>query len=1205
MANKDKPLKDDLSQIIAGYMNRLDGGETIDKQQFLDEHPHLRDDLEQYFEDVDLIENFAGPTAADQMPVIKEEDRETYTFKEGVDTGSMVKKTQPEKKDILQGTFGRYKIEKVLGEGAMGAVYLATDTELHRKVALKVPKIKDDGMQEELLERFYREARSAATLRHRGICPVYDVGMIDGQHYIAMAYISGAPLSDYVKLGKKISLRNIAMIIRKTSMALEAAHKQGIVHRDLKPANIMVDEDKEPVVMDFGLARQEQNEDASRLTTAGTIMGSPAYMSPEQVSGDIDTIGPQSDIYNLGVILYELLTGRVPFKGTIMAIIGQIISEEPKKPSTFRDDVDADLEAICQKMMAKKTDVRYQSAQEVTKALTIYLKQQKKKKKPSTGKKNVEPDETINQPTASFPVLNEESLQTLPPKRKPGKKQKPSKQPRTLLQKIKNIPPRTKLIAVAVLFMGVLLAGIVLTFWSSEGTVVVKLDKGVRDDVKIKMSGNGKVVIADKNNNWKIDVDAGEYQVEIDGGNDQFSLDKDKVTIVRNKIEIVQVIITKQVAAVSPKTNTNKNSTTKNKATITPTDGPVNLIPLVDIKKDVVNGNWKMNPNGSFDLIGGAKSGLVQLPISIKGSYKLTYELTIQAGMYDVSFIVPVGSKQAHVVRGSHANNRAGLGTIDGKRHDGNPTTRRGMGFKKNQKQKLTITVRPSQTKARITADLDGKEFVNWFGNISQLGLIAEHGLPDETVPGLAILQRDIIFHKITLEMIDGEAKLLRPGDAGKLQPATKPTKPDYDNIATGKWIDLFKKYPPRNIGGTKNHKDGLLILVNHQQDFTQVNGKNMILRGKVQVRPNGISALKLRINGVGKYYSAVINTQDKSKVRFSLGSVSPQEEKHWKQISKAVVPSEKLILDNESFVEVAFSVIGNRLTMYINGKKLVTATDDHFKGGAVGLESSSGGGQFKDMQLMHLDDMSTSADIDRKVAKWVLSLGGKVTTTDDKISSLLKLPKQPFKITEIYLTAHKNFKAKDLEQLAQLTNLKSLHIENAGIKENEFVHLKGLQQLETLTLERSRGRNKRITAVGLEHVTALKNLKELHLMFVAVTDADIVPLTKMTNLQILRLSEAKITNKGLIPLQKMTSLTQLGLYGASNISDEGLKTIGKMKKLYALYLQKTNVTDAGLKHLKDLKELRNLWVTKTAVTPEGITNCKNKYLPNCQILQR
>lgn len=458
MTNNKDSVNDDISEVIAEYKKRLESGEAINKKQFLEEHPQLRDELEKYLEDDDFINSPNGFMTEELSPRSpKEEHHETQIYHESVNTSSLTgknQKHQQKRDDILQGTFGRYEIEKVLGEGAMGAVYLATDTELHRQVALKVPKIQNGDNEDELLERFYREARSAATLRHRGICPVYDVGKIDETHYIAMAYISGAPLTEYVKLGKKLSLRNIAMIIRKISIALEAAHKQKIVHRDLKPANIMVDDDKEPVVMDFGLARQEHNEDVSRLTTVGTILGSPAYMSPEQVSGDIDSIGPQSDLYNLGVILYELLTGRVPFKGTVMAIIGQIISEEPEKPSTYREYIDADLEAICQKMMAKKTDDRYQSMKEVTKALTNYLKQQKKKSQ--STETQVVSKEYNDFVSESFPVLNETPLKTLPLKPTPSKKQLPGNQAPTLFHKVKNCSPLTKMIAIGLLFQQVL-----------------------------------------------------------------------------------------------------------------------------------------------------------------------------------------------------------------------------------------------------------------------------------------------------------------------------------------------------------------------------------------------------------------------------------------------------------------------------------------------------------------------------------------------------------------------------------------------------------------------------------------------------------------------------------------------------------------------------------------------------------------------------
>ena len=155
--------------------------------------------------------------------------------------------------DEIPEKLGRYTIKETLGRGGMGSVYLAHDSQLARDVALKVPKF-DSGTNPNLVNRFYREARSAANLSHPNLCPVFDVGEIDGTHYIAMAYIKGRPLSSYVSADKPPAPRGIAAIVRKVALAMDEAHQSGIIHRDLKPANIMIDQRKEPIVMDFGLA---------------------------------------------------------------------------------------------------------------------------------------------------------------------------------------------------------------------------------------------------------------------------------------------------------------------------------------------------------------------------------------------------------------------------------------------------------------------------------------------------------------------------------------------------------------------------------------------------------------------------------------------------------------------------------------------------------------------------------------------------------------------------------------------------------------------------------------------------------------------------------------------------------------------------------------------------------------------------------------
>ena len=273
----------------------------------------------------------------------------------------------------LAGQFGRYRIIRALGKGAMGTVYLAEDTHIERQVALKTPHFTEDPTGEQM-ERFFREARSAGNLRHPNICPIYDFGQIDGKHFITMAYIEGRPLSAFIQPDKPQSERQILIVIRKLALALQEAHDKGIVHRDLKPANIMVDTSGEPIIMDFGLARQASRGDDIRLTQTGNILGTPAFMSPEQVEGDPEKIGPPTDQYSLGVILYELLTGQLPFHGSVMAVMGQILTKEPPRPSQLRPEMDQRVETVCLKMMAKTPSERFASLKAVADELATILK---------------------------------------------------------------------------------------------------------------------------------------------------------------------------------------------------------------------------------------------------------------------------------------------------------------------------------------------------------------------------------------------------------------------------------------------------------------------------------------------------------------------------------------------------------------------------------------------------------------------------------------------------------------------------------------------------------------------------------------------------------------------------------------------------------------------------------------------------------------
>jgi serine/threonine protein kinase len=264
---------------------------------------------------------------------------------------------------------GRYLLLKELGRGAMGTVYLALDTLAQRQVALKMPHFQP-GASPELRERFYREVRAAAMFDHPNICPLYDVGEEDGRPYLTMAYIEGQTLADVLRACNPMPQRRAVEIVAKLARGVEEMHRHGVVHRHLTPSNVMVKRRGEPVIMDFGLAKRDQ--DAS-ITNQGPVLRTPAYMPREQVNGETAKIGPASDQYALGVILYELFTGQVPFRGTVEQVMAKILTEAPKPPSWVQPDLDPALEEVCLKAMAAEIPDRFPSVGDFAEALERFL----------------------------------------------------------------------------------------------------------------------------------------------------------------------------------------------------------------------------------------------------------------------------------------------------------------------------------------------------------------------------------------------------------------------------------------------------------------------------------------------------------------------------------------------------------------------------------------------------------------------------------------------------------------------------------------------------------------------------------------------------------------------------------------------------------------------------------------------------------------
>ncbi len=1014
-----------------------------------------------------------------------------------------------EANDLSRQTIGRFQIHGKLGHGAFGQVYRAFDPQLGREVAIKVP-LETAVTTPEDRQKFLKEARAAAKINHPNVCQIHEVGEYDGQPYIVMALVKGQSLADHLKSRQEpISEIQAAMIVRKAALALAAAHDKGIVHRDLKPANIMFDrERKDVIVMDFGLARGPRAGDA-RETQSGVVMGTPAYMSPEQASGGSKDVGPAGDVYGLGVVLYELLTGTRPFKGTATEVIGQILHVDPEKPSLHRPSVDPRLELICLKAMAKRPEERFASMKEFAAAIDAVLRTPK----PASGSaETMQPVTTRRDGVEATSSENMADLFAVMSMERKATRAETAAVVEAAMAKHRT--PRWVFVAIglAMLFGLIALGGIIFYARTPTATVMINIDVDLNDKT-LSFFLDGK----------QVPPESLQAPIELKVGTHEL--------VVKRGEEIVRKFTFTVSRDAGPRIELREETPKKQ-----PTPpGPV-WTPLIRSTEDLVEGTTISKNEASRSVV--FRAGKLELrgkgaffrPSFIGENYVVRARIHEFAGQ-NVLFRVRLQSDGNAGYGGYfHWADRGldwptcGIGKIP----VGGAWQDKAISLKRVSNT-LPVEFAVAVHRNNLTVYMNGEQMTAWSDAEFAEGAAAFRLTGDghATLSDLAVCALDgtsFTPADVFPQVEDPEIRRrLSPAFLTReLQARNLLKNGDFEAGDTNGW----------KFDSWRNNKSSVAVV----EDIVRTGRKAL----RIRANQNDSIELKQTVKvSPNRWYllSGWIKTQNLKFWERDHQGAHLYVWGHHRHQSQSVPANA-----DWTYFAVIFDS-GQRQSVD------VAARLGAFAG------TMTGTAWFDDLGLVELPPLSMDQpykpDPDRAAAIKVLQLRGIVTVQvgdkeivvngRDQHEPFDQLPQEPFQITQIDLRNDRRrvLPTDSLEPLAGLKNLKRLTLEGAEIGGNGIRPLAGLTTLEFLVLDSCR-----------------------------LNDADLVHLKDLANLTELSLSWNQLTGTGFVHLKGLTKLTLLSLY-ATQTTDDNLAHLYDLPELERLVVHQCQVTGKTFPNFK------------------------------------